>query len=96
LLSPGYSWANNDDKEEAAAKETKEEDAAKQARLKKEQDTIMAELLALEEGYSDLKGREGEDADSEEARLLKRLTELQTRLDVIDNELKLLATKRQK
>lgn len=96
VLIPTTSWADNSSTDEPPPTETKETDAAKEVRLKREQEAIMAELLALEEGYSDLKGREGEDAASEEARLLARLTKLQTRFDVIEHELKVLTEKKKK
>jgi hypothetical protein len=56
----------------------------RRARLTQERDAVMAELLALEEGYSDLKSAQDDDAEPAEARLSGRLTELQTRLDRLD------------
>jgi len=58
--------------------------ADRRARLTRERDEVMAELLALEEGYSDLKSAQDDDAEAAEAHLSGRLTELQTRLDRLD------------
>jgi hypothetical protein len=55
--------------------------------LTRERDEVMAELLALEEGYSDLKSAQDDDAEAAEAHLSGRLTELQTRLDRLDLEI---------
>jgi len=64
-----------------------ESSADRRARLTKERSEVMSELLALEEGYSELKGLDSEDSDEVEARLSGRLTLLQTRLDRLDLEL---------
>jgi hypothetical protein len=50
--------------------------------------------LALEEGYSDLKSAQDDDAEAAEAHLSGRLTELQIRLDRLDLEIAKLKPKK--
>lgn len=101
LLCTGDSWANAEtdgsassggtsasDDSEAAAKA--EAAPSQRALLTQQRDAVMAELLALEEGYSDLKSAQDADAEAAEAaeaHLSRRLTELQTRLDWLDLEI---------
>jgi len=97
LLCTGDSWAGP---EKAAATPTTpapadsssknkptETEAQRRTRLTQERDAIMAEIVALEEGYSDLKSADTPDEKESEARLSARLTQLQTRLDHLDLEL---------
>ncbi len=97
LLCTGDSWAGSDNdsaapasaasKDSSSEKEPTETDVQRRARLTQERDTVMAEILALEEGYSDLKSAENVDENVAESRLSARLTQLQTRLDRLDLEL---------
>lgn len=97
LLCTGESWAGPQDDSPAppppgsadssSETETAETEAKRRARLTQERDTILAEIAALEEGYSDLNSAETADGAAEEAQLSARLTQLQTRLKRLDREL---------
>ena len=97
LLCTGDSWAGSADDapapttppsaDSSSEKEPTETESHRRTRLTQERDAVMAELLALEEGYSDLKSADNKDENVSEARLSARLTQLQTRLDHIELEL---------
>jgi hypothetical protein len=89
LLCTGDSWAGSDDDSVDSPSKTQptETEVQRRARLTQERDTVMSEILALEEGYSDLKSTENADEQVSDSRLNARLTQLQTRLHRLDVEL---------
>jgi len=96
LLSSGDSWASLGDEEVTVDGATKDSAQTRQ-QLETAQQDIMAEIRALEEGYSDLEALEGKNEKEQEELLVARLNGLQKRLAVIQEELrKLPKTKREK
>jgi hypothetical protein len=88
---PTASSANDSSQSEAskspAPTEQSESAADLLAHLRQERVEVMSELLALEEGYSELEIVDGSEPSEVEARLSARLTFLQTRLERLDLEL---------
>lgn len=80
--------AKDPEAKEAAKKPTAEE---KRTQLERKREQVMAEIVALEEGWSDL---EKEDREPSEEALSERLTQLNTRLDELDREIAALESKK--
>ena len=96
LLSSGDSWASLGDEEVTVDDAAKDRGQTRQ-QLETAQRDIMAEIRALEEGYSDLEALAGKSEKEQEELLVARLNDLQERLVGIQEELrKLPKTKREK
>ena len=87
LLSSGDSWAALGD-EEVTVDDPAKDSAQAREQLETAQQDIMAELRALEEGYSDLEALAGKNEKEQEELLVARLNDLQERLVRIQEELR--------
>jgi hypothetical protein len=95
LLSSGDSWASLAD-EDVPVNDPKEEVAITQKQLETKQQNLMAEIRALEEGYSDLEALVGKTDKEQEELLVARLKDLQDQLGKIQKQLRDLQQKKRK
>jgi uncharacterized protein with gpF-like domain len=93
LLSSGDSWASLGD-DEVTVDDAEKDSAQTREQLETAQQDIMAEIRALEEGYSDLEALAGKNEKEQEALLIARLNDLQERLARIQQELRKLPKKK--
>ena len=85
IPTEGIDEAKDDEHTTKAPEEAKESAKDKLVQLTKERDHIMLEIAALEEGYSELPGKDGKEA--KESQLQKRLTTLTAELEELDKQI---------